>query len=77
MQKKPFKHYDPRRGKETLAVPRWESLATGPRPSRFLRLRLSKRYPIRNTRTFSATLPPDMLKRAQSIAKKESCTLLL
>ena len=27
---------------------------------------------MRNTRTLSVTLPPDMLKRAQSTAKKES-----
>ncbi len=31
---------------------------------------------MRNTRTLSVTFPPDMLKRAQSIAKKESSTLL-
>jgi CopG family transcriptional regulator / antitoxin EndoAI len=30
---------------------------------------------MRNTRTLSVTLPPDMLKRAQSIAKKESRTM--
>jgi len=30
---------------------------------------------MRNTRTLSVTLPPDMLKRAQSIAKRESRTM--
>ena len=30
---------------------------------------------MRNTRTLSVTLPPDMLKRAQSIAKRESRTI--
>jgi len=30
---------------------------------------------MRNTRTLCVTLPPDMLKRAQSIAKKESRTM--
>ena len=30
---------------------------------------------MRNTKTLSVTLPPDMLKRAQSIAKKESRTM--
>jgi CopG family transcriptional regulator/antitoxin EndoAI len=30
---------------------------------------------MRNTRTLCATLPPDMLKRAQLIAKKESRTM--
>jgi len=30
---------------------------------------------MRSTRTLSVTLPPDMLKRAQSIAKKESRTM--
>jgi predicted transcriptional regulator len=30
---------------------------------------------MRNARTLSVTLPPDMLKRAQSIAKKESRTM--
>ena len=30
---------------------------------------------MRNTKTLSITLPPDMLKRAQSIAKKESRTM--
>jgi predicted transcriptional regulator len=30
---------------------------------------------MRNTRTLSVTLPPDMLKRAQSIAKKECRTM--
>ncbi|SPF45322.1 conserved hypothetical protein [Candidatus Sulfotelmatobacter kueseliae] len=30
---------------------------------------------MRNTKTLSVTLPPEMLKRAQSIAKKESRTL--
>ena len=30
---------------------------------------------MRNTRTLSITLPPDMLKRAQSIARKESRTM--
>jgi CopG family transcriptional regulator/antitoxin EndoAI len=30
---------------------------------------------MRNTRTLSVTLPPDMLTRAQSIAKKESRTM--
>ncbi len=30
---------------------------------------------MRNTRTLSVTLPPDMLKRAQSIARKESRTM--
>jgi len=30
---------------------------------------------MRNTRTLSVTLPPEMLKRAQSIAKKESRTM--
>lgn len=30
---------------------------------------------MRNTRTLSVTLPPDMQKRAQSIAKKESRTM--
>src|ERR1700719_1367063 len=32
--------------------------------------RLVFNIPMRNTRTLSITLPPDMLKRAQSIAKK-------
>jgi len=31
--------------------------------------------PMRNTKTLSVTLPPDMLKRAQHIAKKESRTM--
>jgi CopG family transcriptional regulator/antitoxin EndoAI len=30
---------------------------------------------MRNTKTLSVTLPPDMLRRAQSIAKKESRTM--
>lgn len=30
---------------------------------------------MRNTRTLCVTLPPDMLKRAQLIAKKESRTM--
>jgi CopG family transcriptional regulator/antitoxin EndoAI len=30
---------------------------------------------MRSTRTLSVTLPPDMLKRAQSIAKRESRTM--
>ena len=30
---------------------------------------------MRNTKTLSVTLPPDMLKRAQSIAKRESRTM--
>lgn len=30
---------------------------------------------MRNSRTLCVTLPPDMLKRAQSIAKKESRTM--
>jgi CopG family transcriptional regulator/antitoxin EndoAI len=30
---------------------------------------------MRSTKTLSVTLPPDMLKRAQSIAKKESRTM--
>jgi predicted transcriptional regulator len=30
---------------------------------------------MRNTKTLSVTLPPDMLKRAQSIPKKESRTM--
>ena len=30
---------------------------------------------MRKTRTLSVTLPPDMLKRAQSIAKRESRTM--
>ena len=30
---------------------------------------------MRNTKPLSVTLPPDMLKRAQSIAKKESRTM--
>ena len=30
---------------------------------------------MRNTRALSVTLPPDMLKRAQSIAKKEGRTM--
>jgi predicted transcriptional regulator len=30
---------------------------------------------MRNTRTLSVTLPPDMLKRAQSMAKRESRTM--
>ena len=30
---------------------------------------------MRNTRTLSITLPPDMLERAQSIAKRESRTM--
>ena len=30
---------------------------------------------MRNTKTLSVTLPSDMLKRAQSIAKKESRTM--
>lgn len=30
---------------------------------------------MRNTKTLSVTLPPDMLKRAQSIARKESRTM--
>jgi CopG family transcriptional regulator / antitoxin EndoAI len=32
-------------------------------------------FNMRNTRTLSVTLPPDMLKRAQSIAKRESRTM--
>lgn len=30
---------------------------------------------MRNSRTLSVTLPPDMLKRAQSIAKREDRTM--
>jgi len=30
---------------------------------------------MRSTKTLSVTLPPDMLKRAQSIAKRESRTM--
>jgi CopG family transcriptional regulator / antitoxin EndoAI len=30
---------------------------------------------VRSTRTLSVTLPPEMLKRAQSIAKRESRTM--
>jgi CopG family transcriptional regulator/antitoxin EndoAI len=30
---------------------------------------------MRSTKTLSVTLPPDMLKRAQSLAKKESRTM--
>jgi predicted transcriptional regulator len=30
---------------------------------------------MRSTKTLSVTLPPDMLRRAQSIAKKESRTM--
>ncbi|HZZ15618.1 MAG TPA: ribbon-helix-helix domain-containing protein [Candidatus Sulfotelmatobacter sp.] len=30
---------------------------------------------MRSTKTLSVTLPPDMLKRAQSIARKESRTM--
>jgi CopG family transcriptional regulator / antitoxin EndoAI len=30
---------------------------------------------MRNARTLSVTLPPDMLKRAQSLARKESRTM--
>ncbi|HEY6339016.1 MAG TPA: ribbon-helix-helix protein, CopG family [Candidatus Sulfotelmatobacter sp.] len=30
---------------------------------------------MRNARTLSVTLPPDMLKRAQSIAKRENRTM--
>jgi len=30
---------------------------------------------MRNARTLSVTLPPDMLKRAQSMAKKENRTM--